>query len=300
MDKARRKAEEDERGSLPPNHEAQFLRMMEDIHKIAVNPGGEALRIQTFSGNIPPNKNETTFLHWIHEVKEAQTRLQESTVRNWISRSLREPPAEIVRSLGPYATVATIIQAMEAKYEAVAPLDVMMKKLFGLSQGRTESVTNYAIRLESTLADIQRDHPNQVNQVQMDTSQRDRFFQGLKNSNRDSLRYLFDTGSPYQAILTAARKAEAEADHYKETEAASAKGAQAVAPEVTEELAAIKAMANKAWSSQQKQAKAGQGDSQKGDGKSKGNPRRKAQEPVMDVVAQDISSEIALTPTRSL
>ena len=250
--------------------------MMEDIHRLAVNPGGEALRIQTFSGSIPPNKNETTFAHWIHDIKEAQARLPESTVKNWICRSLRGPPAEIVRSLGPYATVATIIQAMEAKYEAVAPLDVMMKKLFGLSQGRAESVTNYAIRLESTLADIQRDHPTQVNQVQMDTSQQDRFFQGLKKTYRDSLRYLYDTGSPYQAILTAARKAEAEAEHYKETEAASAKGAQAVAPEVMKELAAIKAMANKAWSSQQKQAKAGQGDSQKGNGKPKGQPQAKS------------------------
>ena len=165
---------------------------------------------------------------------------------------------------------------MEAKYEAVAPLDVMMKKLFGLSQGRKESVTNYAIRLESTLADIQRDHPAQVNQGQMDTSQRDRFFEGLKKTYRDSLRYLYDTGSPYQAILTAARKAEAEADHYKEREAASAKGAQAVAPEVMEKLAAIKAIVNKAWSSQQKQAKAGQGDSQKGNGKSKGQPQKKS------------------------
>ena len=51
---------------------------------------------------------------------------------------------------------------------------------------------------------------------------------------------MYNTGSPYQAILTAARKAEAEAEHYKETEAASAKGAQAVSPEVLEELAAIK------------------------------------------------------------
>ena len=123
------------------------------------------MRIQTFSGSVPPNKNETTFAHRIHDIREAQARLPETTVRKWISRSLRGPQAEVVRSLGPYATVATIIQAMEAKYEAVAPLDVMMKKLFGLIQGRTESVTNYAIRLESTLADIQRDHPPQVNQV---------------------------------------------------------------------------------------------------------------------------------------
>ena len=96
-----------------------------------------------------------------------------------------------MRSLEPYATVATNIQAVKAKYEAVAPPDVMIRKLFGLSQERTESVTNYAIRLESTLAEIQRDHPTQVNQVQMDTSQRDRFFQGLKKNYRDSLRYLY-------------------------------------------------------------------------------------------------------------
>ena len=86
---------------------------------------------------------------------------------------------------------------MEAKYEAAAPLDVMMKTLFGLSQGKTENVTNYTIRLESTLADIQIDHPTQVNQVQMDTSQHDQFFQGLKKTYRDSLRYLYDTGAPY-------------------------------------------------------------------------------------------------------
>ena len=66
----------------------------------------------------------------------------------------------------------------------------------------------------------------QVNRMQMDASQRDRLFQGLKKVYRDSLRYLYDTGAPYQAILTAARKAEAEAEHYKESEPATAKGAQ--------------------------------------------------------------------------
>ena len=98
--------------------------MMEDIHKLAVNPGGEALRIQTFSRSIPPNKNETIFAHWTHEVKEGQARLPESTVRNWILRSLRGPPAEIVRSLRPYATVATIgASRMKDKYKASAFID---------------------------------------------------------------------------------------------------------------------------------------------------------------------------------
>ena len=108
----------------------------------------------------------------------------------------------------------------------------------------------------------------------MDANQRDRFFQGLKKVYRDSLRYLYDTGSPYQAILTAARKAEAEVEHYKESEPASAKGAQAMTSQVMEELAAVKAIASKAWSSQQEQKKGKTGDLKKGNGKPKDQQKK--------------------------
>ena len=255
LERARRYEEETRREPTPDNQEARFLRMMEDIHRIAVNPSGEALRIQTFSGTVPPPKNETTFSQWIHEVREAQTRNPEPTVRNWISRSLRGTPGELVRSLGPHASVDAILRALEGKYGAVAPLDVMMKKLFGMSQGKTESVTNYAVRIESTLANIQRDHPHHVDPAYMESSGRDRFFQGLKKTYRDSLRYLYDTGATYEVILRAARKAEAEAEHYKEAEASTAKGALGITAEVMEELAAVKAIASRAWGSQQDQKK---------------------------------------------
>ena len=114
---ARRHEEEAERESMPDTQETRLIRMMEDIHRLAVNPGGEALRIQTFSGSIPPNKNETTFAQWIHEVREAQGRNSEATVRKWINRSLRGPPAELVRSMGSCASVAAILPAMEASME---------------------------------------------------------------------------------------------------------------------------------------------------------------------------------------
>ena len=84
---------------------------------------GEALKIPTFSGTEPPPKNETTFVQWIHDVKEAQTKFPESTVRNWISRSLRGPPANAVNNLGPDASVAAILQELEGLYGAVVPLD---------------------------------------------------------------------------------------------------------------------------------------------------------------------------------
>ena len=151
--------------------------------------------------------------------------------------------------------------------------DVMMKKLLRLNQGKAESVTNYAIRLEHTLVNIQRDHSNQMNKSEMNASQHDRFFQGLKKTYSHSLRYLYDTGSPYQAILPAARKAEAEPEHYKEAESATVKGAQEIASEVMEELAAIKDVANKAWCCQQDLKKGKQGYSKKGSGKPKAKER---------------------------
>ena len=55
VEQARRHEEQAERESMPDTQETRLIRMMEDIHRLAVNPGGEALRIQTFSGSIPPN-----------------------------------------------------------------------------------------------------------------------------------------------------------------------------------------------------------------------------------------------------
>ena len=78
--------------------DAKLLRMIEDIHKLAASPNGEALQIPTFSGSIAPIK-EATFLKWIHVERDAQNRFPESTVSNWISRSLISPPVDAVRSL---------------------------------------------------------------------------------------------------------------------------------------------------------------------------------------------------------
>ena len=143
-------------------------------------------------------------------MREAQNRFPESTVKNWILRSLRGPPAEVVRSLGPYATVAAVLAKLEILHGAVAPLDVMMRKLYSMTQAKQENVTNYAIRLESTLANIQRDHPAEAAQIDLDASKRDQLYLGLKKTYKESLRYLYDTGASFDAILKAARKTEAE------------------------------------------------------------------------------------------
>ena len=252
---ARARVEEEDGHHIPPEGDARLLRMMEDIHKLAVSPYGEALRIPTFSGTVPPQKNEATFAQWMHEVRQALERFPETTVRNWISRSLRGPPAEIVRSLGPGVTVQTILQKLEMMHGAVHPFDVIMRRVFNVSQAKGENVTQFATKLESAKSNVQRDHPMQSAQVNLRNGMRDRFYQGLKKTLKESLRYLYNTGAPYETILVAARTAEAEGENFKEPETASAKSAQGVSSELWEELANIKAVVNKTWTSQQKSQK---------------------------------------------
>ena len=127
-----------------PSREAKFIRMMEDIHKLAVSPHGDALRISTLSGVVPPPKNEATFSQWVHEVRDALGRFPEPTVRNWIIRSLRGAPAELVRGLGPNPAVETMIKKLETMHGAVSPLDIMMRRLFSLYQGKNEHISAFA------------------------------------------------------------------------------------------------------------------------------------------------------------
>ena len=158
--KAKRRLEEDVWHPAPqpedPSGEAKFIRMMEDIHKLAVSPHLDTLRISTFSGVVAPPKNEATFSQWVHEVRDALGRFPEPTVRNWITRSLRGAPAELVRGLGPNPAVETVIKKLKTMHGAVFPLDVMIRRLFTLSQGKNEHISAFATRLETAINNIQR------------------------------------------------------------------------------------------------------------------------------------------------
>ena len=200
---------------------------------------------------VPPSKNEATFSQWLHEVRDALGRFSKPTVRKWITRSLRGAPAELVRGIGPNPAVETMIKKLKTMHGAFSPLAVMMRRLFTLSQGKTENISAFTTRLETALNNIQRDHPGQLTQVTIQNTLRDRFYQGLKKTYKESLCYLYAAKAPYEEIQTAARAVEAEQEDYKEKGAVTAKTAQGTDLELMEELASIKAVVKKAWNAQQ-------------------------------------------------
>ena len=115
-----------------------------------------------------------------------------------------------------------------------------MRKLFNIIQSKTEKVSCFATRLGTEVADIRKDHPppSKMTKASAEDHQRDRFYQGLKKSVSDCLRYLYDTGASCDQILKAARRAEAEADNFKEVEIARAAHDDS---KVLDELAPLKA-----------------------------------------------------------
>ena len=161
----------------------------------------------------PPPNNEATFSQWVHEVRDALGRFPEPTVRNWMTRSLRGAPAELVRGLGPNPAVETMIKKLKTMHGAVSPLNATMRRLFTLSQGKTEHISAFATSLETALNNIQRDHPGLLTQVTIQSSLRDRFYQGLKKTYKESLHYLYAANAPYEEILIAARAVEAEQEN---------------------------------------------------------------------------------------
>ena len=81
----------------PENNETRFFRMMEDIHTLARQPNGDALRIPNFSGSIPPGKGEVSYTQWVYEVKDART-------------------------LGEHVPVQEILDKLETMHSTVPPM----------------------------------------------------------------------------------------------------------------------------------------------------------------------------------
>ena len=62
--------------------------------------GDAALELPFFSGKDPPDHEEVTFDHWLSIVEVARNTSSPQALHGWIQRSVREPAASLLRSLG--------------------------------------------------------------------------------------------------------------------------------------------------------------------------------------------------------
>ena len=121
--------------------------------------GDAALQLPFFSGN--------------------QITSSSSALYCWISRSVREPAAQVLRNVSVGASIDTIMSSFKLKYGTVVTFDELMKMFLSVYQFPMESVTNYAVRLEKAFAGIRDNSPKQLGMVDKTQHLRERFYQGL-------------------------------------------------------------------------------------------------------------------------
>ena len=124
--------------------------------------GDSALQLPFFSGNHPPGKDEVSFGQWLSAVERAQHTSSSSALYCWISRSVREPAAQVLRNVSRGASLDTIMSSFKSKYGTVVTFDELMKRFLSVYQFPVESVTDYAVRLEKTFAEIRDNYPKQL------------------------------------------------------------------------------------------------------------------------------------------
>ena len=170
----------------------------------------KAPKINQFSGTLPVAKGEVSYGQWVYEVEMLRESYTEELIKEGIAKSLKGSAADLVRFLGPAATLDQILAKLQAIHKPHKSHDKLMAEFYTIDQ-EEETIQEFAIKLEGALNEIKVQYPEKFTNGETETSLRDRLFHGMRKSIRDTIRFQFsnpDIG--YAELLVAARKAEAE------------------------------------------------------------------------------------------
>lgn len=156
-----------------------------------------------FSGG--KDKNETSFRLWSFEVNNLLATHGEQTVSRAIHRSVRGAAAEVLMHLGTGATVQQILRKYEQVFGSVVSKEKLLSEFYTAHQKATESIAEWACRLEDLLSHSQLDITSQREEMI-----KSRFFYGLATESvRNAIRHRFESGT-FEQLVVKAREAEEE------------------------------------------------------------------------------------------
>ena len=192
------------------------------IGKSQAKEGDVALELPFFSGQTSLAKDEVFFDQWLFAVEAARFTSFPQALHNWIQRSVREPASSLLRSLGVGVSLDKILSSFKLAYGIVLSFDGLMREFLNICQFATESVTDYAVRLEKVFALLKEDYPDKLAMVDNAQHLRERFYRGLRPDIHQRLTPE-DKKTPYVILLRRARQLEEE---YSPRSVVEAKGAR--------------------------------------------------------------------------
>ena len=151
----------------------------------------KAPRLPNFSGDEPTPKHEATFVNWLYQVESYMKNYPEPSMRQAIMQSVRGGAANVVRYVGPEATVQMILSKLKIQFGSVANVDVLLHDFYKITQQRGESVRQFNNKLNDTLNEVRTRFPGVIHESLADQYLKNRLFNGMSVHLKNGIRYLY-------------------------------------------------------------------------------------------------------------
>ena len=199
-------------GWIPPGQHPQLpLSLAHLINTLVSGLCLGAPWINTFSGEAMPGKTEVSFKQWYHRIQCIKDYYPDAVVWESIGRSLKGAAADMVRYIGPIASVSNILQKLTVIFGMVASFDILMQNFYKVTHENHKKVPFFTTRLEGTLNQIWIKCPGQKANCEVLWHLKDCLFHGFENTEKIHIRYLYSNPTTtYSKLMVAAYKVECE------------------------------------------------------------------------------------------
>jgi len=163
-------------------------------------------KLPNFSGDST-SKCQTVYRVWEFEVLNLKNLFGEREIKRAIHRSVIGTAAQVLMRLGTEASLEQILEKFKLVFGSVVTNEQLLSTFYTAEQKPSESVAEWACRLEDLLCHPQLDNYTATQKNEMLKS---KFFQGLAMENvKHAIRHRMTDGT-YNEILVLARQAEEE------------------------------------------------------------------------------------------
>ena len=215
--------------STYPELQTSFQAMSEGFLKAALKEGvlrQDTPKLHEFSGK--PEDGKASWRRWELQIKGLVGSYSDRAIKEAMNKALQGDVAIVADSMDDDCTWQELLAALKAKFTVVSSLDVMMGNVYGIKQGNN-SVSQFAINIEKVLGSIRVIHPTTFSTRESQRHLRNRFFHGLNDRLRNSLRHKYETDCSYEELLQYARMVESEKSESGVSESITAKATKAKA-----------------------------------------------------------------------
>ena len=212
-----------------PELQTSFQAMSEGFLKAALKEGvlrQDTPKLHEFSGK--PEDGKASWRRWELQIKGLVGSYSDRAIKEAMNKALQGDAAIVADSMDDDCTWQELLAALKAKFTVVSSLDVMMGNLYGIKQGNN-SVSQFAINIEKVLGSIRVSHPTTFSTRESQRHLRNRFFHGLNDRLRNSLRHKYETDCSYEELFQYARMVESEKSESGVSESVPAKATKAKA-----------------------------------------------------------------------